>query len=162
MKALAIILIVLVLAAVGAVGYLYLKADLTVRFDSCIATAAVTQLDYFNQLKSSIANQSFVGTLYSNAEPDSAENYQFLTYTVSLSNHAFLEADVVEIHITPMQGDVLQLGDELPHTLPANQSMKLSTTILTTREMHNVREATVTCYFWGIPFTTRLTLGSAG
>ena len=37
--------------------------------------------------------------------------------------------------------------------------MDLSATILTDRAMHSVREATVSCYFWGIPFTTKLTLG---
>lgn len=162
MKALAIILIVLVLVAVGGVGYLYLSANLTVRYDSCIATAAVSQLDYFNQLKSSVASQSFVGTRYTSAELDSAEKYQFLTYTLSLSNHAFLEADVIEIRITPMQGDVLQLGDEQLHSLSAGRTAQFSATILTDLNMHSVREATVTCYFWGIPFSTKLTLGSSG
>ena len=50
MKAAAIILIVLVLAAVCAVGYLYLNANLDVRFVSCIATDGIDQLETFNAL----------------------------------------------------------------------------------------------------------------
>ena len=159
MKAFAVILIVLVLAAVGAVGYLYLKADLDVRFISCIATDAVSQAEYFNGLKSALASSSFVGTRFSSEEPGSPEQYQFLTYTVRLSNRAFLNADVIEIRITPMSGDVLQVGEEAQHSLPSGQDLDLSAMILTSRDMHSVREATVSYYFWGIPFTSKLTLG---
>jgi len=159
MKAVAIILIVLVLAAVGAIGYLYLKADLTVRFVNCIATEAVTQLDYFEQLKDGIEASTFVGTLYGSRELGTADGYQFLSYTLRLSNHAFLDAEVIEIRITPMEGDVAQIGETQQYRLPAGKEMDLSATILTARGMHSVREATVTCYFWGIPFTTKLTVG---
>ena len=159
MKAAAIILIVLVLAAVGAVGWLYLNANMVVRFENCIATDAVSQLDYFGHLKDSIASSSFVGTLYTQAEPGTADNYQFLSYTVRLTNRAFLDAEVIEIRITPMEGDVAQIGETQQYRLPAGKTMDLSATILTARGMHSVREATVTCYFWGIPFTTKITVG---
>ena len=159
MKPFAIILIILVLAAVCGIGYLYLTAKLDVQFVSCIATDAVSQADYFNGLKEKLASSSFTGTRFISGEPESPEQYQFLTYTVRLNNHAFLKAEIIEIHITPMKGDVLQVGDEVAHDLPSGQQTDLSAMILTTREMHSVREATVSYYFWGIPFTTRLTLG---
>ena len=159
MKFVAVILIILVLAAVCAVGYLYLKAELSVRFISCIATDAVSQADYFNTLRSKLASSTFVGTRFSTDEIGTADQYQFLTYTVRLSNHAFLTAEVIEIRITPMKGDVVQVGDEHQHSLPSGQETDLSAMIMTDRGMHSVREATVTCYFWGIPFTTTLTLG---
>ena len=159
MKPFAIFLVVLVLAAVCGIGYLYLTAHLDVNFVSCIATDAVSQADYFNDLSAKLEDSAFVGTRYSAGKLENAEHYQFLTYTVHLNNHAFLNADVIELHITPMQGDVLQVGDEALHSLPSGQQMDLSAMILTTREMHAVREATVSYYFWGIPFTTRLTLG---
>ena len=159
MKPFAIILIVLVLAAVCAVGYLYLTARLDVHFVSCIATDAVSQLDYFDDLKAKLAASSFVGTRFSSGEPGTADQYQFLTYTVRLDNHAFLKAEVVEMRITPMDGDVLQVGDPVLHDLPSGEQADLSAMILTAREMHSVREATVSYYFWGIPFTAKLTLG---
>lgn len=160
MKAAALILIVLVLAAVGAMGYLYLKADLEVHFSSCIATDGVTQADYFDQLKAQLSAGTFIGTRYTQEDLQTADQYQFLTYTVLLRNNAFLKADVAEIRITPMQGDVLQMGDAEQHSIPAGKNAEITATILTARDMHSVREATVTCYFWGIPFSTKITLGS--
>ena len=159
MKAFAIILIVLVLAAIVGLGYLYLNANLDIRFEACIATDGMTQIDFFNTLKSKVASSAFVGTRFTNSDLGAADQYQFLTYTLRLDNHTFLKAEVIEIRITPMQGDVLQIGEENAHDLPSGQWMDLSATILTDRTMHSVREATVSYYFWGIPFTTKLTLG---
>ena len=159
MKPFAIILVILVLAAVCGIGYIYLTAKLDVHFISCVATDTVAQLDTFNLLKSKLASSSFTGTRFSNEELGSPDQYQFLTYTVRLQNRAFLKAEVIEIRITPMGGDVLQVGDEVPHDLPSGQDADLSVMILTTRDMHSVREATVSYYFWGIPFTAKLTMG---
>ena len=159
MKPIGIILIILVLVAVVAVGYLYLNAKLDITFKECIATDGITQIDFFDNLKSKVNASTFVGTRYSNADLGAADQYQFLTYTIRLDNRSFLKAEVIEIRITPMQGDVLQIGEETAHDLPSGQQMDLSATILTDRTMHSVREATVSYYFWGIPFTTKLTLG---
>ena len=159
MKVFGIILIVLVLAAVCGVGYIYLTARLDIQFVSCIAADGVSQSDTFNTLKSKLATSSFIGTRFSDAELESPEKYQFLTYTVRLNNQTFLKAELIEIRITPMKGDILQAGDETPHNLSSGETAELSAVILTPRDMHAVREATVSYYFWGIPFTTRLTLG---
>ena len=159
MKAFAAVLIVLVLLAVAAVGYLYLTANLEVRFDNCIATDGLTQAEYFDGLKKKVETSTFTGTRFSADPIGTADQYQFLTYTVRLDNHAFLTADVIEIRITPMPGDVLQLGEEAEHSLPSGKKADLSATILTARDMHSVREATVTYYFWGIPFSEKITLG---
>ena len=160
MKAFAVILIVLVLAAVCAVGYLYLNAGLDVRFVSCIATDGVSQVEFFDDLRSRVENGSFTGTRLTNDLPGTADQYQFLTYTVRLDNHSFLNAEVLEIRITPMQGDVLQLETESETDLPAGRQADISATILTDRAMHSVREATVSYYVWGIPFTEKITLGN--
>ena len=159
MKPLGIILIILVLAAVVGVGYLYLSANLDITFKECIATDGISQIDVFNTLKSKVDSSAFVGTRFTNTGLETADHYQFLTYTIHLDNHAFLRAEVIEIRISPMQGDVLQIGAETVQDLPSGQSMDLSAVILTDRAMHSVREATVSYYFWGIPFTTKLTLG---
>ena len=159
MKPFAVILIVLVLAAVCAVGYLYLNANLDVRFVSCIATDGIDQLETFNALKKKVENSTFVGTRFSSESIGTADQYQFLTYTVVLDNHSFLKAETAEIRITPMQGDVLMITDGQEHSVPSGKKEMLSATILTARDMHSVREATVTWYFWGIPFSEKLTLG---
>ena len=159
MKPFAIILIILVLAAVVGIGWLYFNANLTVVFDSCIATDGVTQAEYFDQLKKQVSGGTFIGTLYGGKDLLTADQYQFLTYTVRLDNHAFLKAETAEIRITPMQGDVLMITDGQEHAVSSGKKETLSATILTARDMHSVREATVTWYFWGIPFSEKLTLG---
>ena len=159
MKPFAIFLIVLVLVAVIGVGWLYLNARMDIRFESCIANDGYTQSEVFNKVKASLKNDTFIGTRFTGEELDAAEQYQFLTYTIHINNHSFLKAEVIEIRITPMQGDILQIGEETPHDLPSGRQADLSATILTDRNMHSVREATVTWYFWGIPFTEKMTLG---
>ena len=93
MKAAGIILIVLVLAAVCAVGYLYLNANLEVRFVTCVALDGVSQLESFNALKKAVDSSAFVGTRFSSDPIGTADQYQFLEYTVALRNHAFLKAE---------------------------------------------------------------------
>ena len=65
----------------------------------------------------------------------------------------------MEIRVTPMTGDVLLLGDLEQHSLASRKSMDRTATVLTARKMHSVREAIVSWYVWGLPFSTRLTLG---
>ncbi len=159
MKPLAIILVILVIAAMVGVGYLYFNSNLTVTFSSVVATDPVNRTDVFDQIRSSLEAETFVGTKYSSVLPATPEDCLFYTWTVHLENNSYLPADTIEIQITPMTGDILLLGDTAEHTLPSGSSMDLSATVLTARSMHSVREAIVTWYVWGLPFSTRLTLG---
>ena len=159
MKAAAIIVIILCLAAVAGLGYLYLSSNVTIAFEECIATDAVPQAEYFETLRRQISEKSFVGTLFSQAFPESPETCQFYTFTVRLQNRSFLPVDVIELQVTPMGDDVLQIGDTEAHSLPSGRSLNLSATVLTSKQMHNVRELTVTYYIWGLPFSYRLTTG---
>lgn len=159
MKAAAVLLVILLVAALAGVGFLYFSSNLEVTFASVTATDPVTQLDAFNRLKSSLEDGTFVGTLYDTAPLSSPENYQFYTWTLRLENKSFLKADVIEVQITPMAGDVLRYGDAGENTLNARSTGSVSVTMLTSRSMHSVREAIVTWYVWGLPFSTRLTVG---
>ena len=159
MKALGIFLLVLVLAAGAGIGYLYFNSNLTVTFSECIADDPVGRQDVFSSVAHSLEAGSFVGTRYSEEELTSPEDYLFYTWTMHLENHSFLTANVIEIQVTPMSGDVLRIGDPTEHTLSPFSETDLSVTLLTARSMHNVREAIVTWYVWGLPFSTRLTLG---
>jgi len=160
MKKAAILLIVLLLAAVGALAFLYLTANITVQYVSCVATDAVTQAEYFDQMKKQIAESTFTGTLFDRTEPGTADQYQYLTYTVDFTNRAFLDATTAEIRVTPMKGDILQIGDTEEHLLPTGRTTSLSVTILTPRGAQNVREATATWFIWGLPFSQKITLGN--
>ena len=159
MKAFAIVLIVLLVIAVAAAGVFFFSAKIDVRFVSCIATDGITQVDFYNELKGQVESGAFTGTRFSGAELGAADQYQFLTYTVRLDSHAFLKAETIELRITPMDGDVLQLGDEACYDMASGKQTEVSSTILTARTMHSVREGIVSYYLWGIPFTERITLG---
>ena len=159
MKPLAVILILLVLAALVGVGYLYFTSNLTVAFDSVVATDPLSQSDFFARIRSEVETETFTGTRYTDEPVSAPEDYLFYTWTVHLENHSFLPADTVEIRVTPMTGDVLLLGDLEQHSLASRKSMDLTATVLTARKMHSVREAIVSWYVWGLPFSTRLTLG---
>ena len=157
MKAAAIIFLVLCLIALGGVGWLYLSAGVTVSPVEVIANDALSQTDYYAMLQSQLQNDSFTGTLFSNEPLLSPENDVFYTYTVRIANRSFLPVEVIELQVTPMSGDFLQISDLQEHNLSSGQSMVLSATILTSKQSHNVRELTVSYYIWGLPFFARLT-----
>ena len=159
MKALGIILIVLVLVAMGGLGYLYMNARITVEFVECVATDAVDQAVYFEQLKEQVEKDTFIGTRFSRSPLTTPEDCLFYTYTVSIDNRSFLRAEMVEFQVTPMGSDLLQIGDTTTCNAETGRTTELSATILTTKDMHNVREGTITYYLWGLPFSTTITLG---
>ena len=61
-----------------------------------------------------------------------------------------------------MEGDLLQLPALSRRDLAARSEGEFQVTLLTSREMHNIREITVTWYFWGLPFSTRITYHHSG
>ena len=150
-------MLVLCLAAVGGIGYLYLTSTVEVSFQDCVATDAVTQQELFTRLTSQLAEGTLQGTPFTREVPTTPEGYQFYTFTLQVENRSFLPAEMIEIQITPMEGDVLQPGDSAIHNLAARHSTQVTATLLTTYTAHNVRELTVTYYIWGFPFSTRLT-----
>ncbi len=153
MKALAVILIFLCIAALVGVGFLCLTAGVTVDAIGCVASDAQTVPDYYTNLKEQADSDTFVGTRFADGVLPNAEACQFLTYTVRLKNTGFLTAEAVELQVTPMQGDILQIGDSESHTLRGQSNGDLQAVILTGKENHNIRQLTVSYYVWGIPFT---------
>lgn len=160
MKAAAIISVILLIACLLGIGVLYATADMTVESIGVIAVEASTQPDLFAQLRQQIESGSVLGTAYTSQNwLDDAENYQFYTYTIRLRNDCFVPADMIEAQITPMDGDVLQIGDYTIKQLAARATGDLQVTILTSVGMHPVRELNVTYYVWGLPFTLKTTYG---
>ncbi len=159
MKYAAIAAVLLLIACLIGVGYLYLTTNVTVEAIGVVAVEAATQPDLFNQLRQQVEDQSVIGTAFTTAPLSDAANYQFYTYTIRLKNNCFVTADMVEVQVTPMQGDVLQLADEAARALPARTTGDLGATILTDVNMHSVRELNISYYMWGVPFTIRTTYG---
>lgn len=159
MKYVALLMVVVLLASVAGVGWLYLNANVTVEATGVIAVEAATQPELFAQLRTQAETGYVTGTLFRQDTLTEAANYQFYTYTVRLKNNCFLTADMIEVQVTPMDGDVLQLGDDTARALPARTTGDIQATILTDVNMHAVRELNITYYMWGLPFTLRTTCG---
>ena len=157
MKPFAIILILLCFAALAGTGYLFMTAELTVTGTGCVAADALDLQETFQALREGVASGTFTGTLFHAPDSEDPAAYQFYTYTIRLKNATFLPAKAVEIQIAPMDGDVLQIGDLTRHDLAARSIGDFQATLLTTKEMHNIREITITWYFWGLPFSTKTT-----
>lgn len=159
MKYVAILTVLVLIASLIGVGYLYLTANVTVEAIGVVAVEASTQPELFEQLRQQVESQSVVGTAYTNQPLGDASGYQFYTYTIRLKNNCFVTADMVEVQVTPMAGDVLQLADDTARALPARTTGDLGATILTDVNMHSVRELNISYYMWGVPFTIRTTYG---
>lgn len=159
MKYFAIISVLILITTLVGVGYLYMNANIFVEAVGVIATDAVSQPDLFEDLQDQLRLGAVVGTPYiASQELSGPEAYQFLTYTIRLRNNTAVPADMVELQVTPMAGDVLQIGSFDDVKLPAGQSVDATATLLTDVNMHSIREVTITYYIWGVPFTTKTTV----
>ena len=158
MKYFAILSVLILIVTLVGVGYLYMTANVIVDSVTVVASEAQNQPVLFAELREQLRLGAVIGTPYVAAqELADAENYQFLEYTVLLKNNTFVTADMVELQITPMTGDILQVGSSTDVKVPAGQSAAASATILTDRNMHSIREVTVTYYIWGVPFSLKTT-----
>ena len=159
MKYFAIITVLILIATLVGVGYLYMNANVFVEAVGVIATDAVSQYELYEDLRDQLRLGAVTGTPYIAAtELIGPENYQFLTYTIRLRNNTSVPADMVELQVTPMAGDVLQIGSFEDVKLPAGRSVAATATILTDVNMHPIREVTITYYIWGVPFTMKTTV----
>ena len=159
MKYAAIFMVLVLIAILVGVGYLYLTANVTVQAVGVTAVEASTQPALFEELARQVENRQVLGTAYTSAPLGSMDNYQFYTYTVRLRNNCFVTADMVEVQVTPMEGDVLQIGDDTARALPARATGDITATILTDVNMHSVRELNITYYMWGVPFSLKTAYG---
>ena len=159
MKYFAILTVLILIVTLVGVGYMYMNANIYVEAVGVIATDAQSQQALFEELQTQLRLGAVVGTPYTAAQELSGpEDYQFLTYTVRLRNNCSVPADMVELQITPMAGDILQVGSSQDVKLPAGQTVDATATILTGVNMHAIREVTITYYIWGVPFTMKTTV----
>ena len=154
MKRFAIVSVVLLLIALLGVGAMYMTSNVTVIAQGVTALEAYRNYDLFTDLSAHVRAGAFVAP----QELSSAEDYVFYTYTFRLENNTTLPAEMIEVQITPMSGDILQIGSDQVLTLPAHTIGDVTATILTSKDMHAIREANITYYIWGIPFTIRTTI----
>ncbi|MBQ8200733.1 MAG: hypothetical protein IJZ74_03075 [Clostridia bacterium] len=159
MKFFAILTVLILIASLAGVGWLYMTANVVVEATGVTALEASAQPELFEQLRTQMRLGAVVGTPFiAQGELTNAEDYQFLTYTIRLRNDCYVPADMVELQISPMAGDVLQIGSSVSAALPARGTADATATLLTDVNMHSIREVVVTYYMWGVPFTVKTTV----
>lgn len=141
----------LLLVMILLVGYLFLTAEVQVVDIQAHGTPASSNPEAFADLKASVENGTFLGTLYQKPlEWKEADEYVYLTYTLRIRNNCLVPIDMVEAQVVPQSTDILQIGDFDIHSLDLKSEGDLTVTILAPRETHSVREMIVTYYLWGV------------
>lgn len=159
MKYLAIFSVLVLLLTLVGVGSLYMTANIYVEAAGVVTTEAAARQETFDSLSEQMRLNAVVGTPYiAAAELGDAEDYQFCIYTVRLCNDCRVPAEMVEVQVSPMAGDVLQVGGAPGVTVPAGGTADATAVILTTAGNHSIREVSVTYYMWGAPFTLKTTI----
>lgn len=156
MKYAAIISALVLVLTILFVGVLWMNASIAI--DTAASGVRIVEAsvwpDRYDALAEQLRLDAVVGTPFiAPQELSGVEDYQFCVYTVTLRNDCGVDADAVEIQITPMAGDVLQVGDAPLMTVPAGSSTQATAVLLTQAGNHGVRQVTVTYYMWGKPFT---------
>ncbi len=166
MKAFAIFMIILCLAAFGGVWYLQVTSNVNIFSVSCVVSEPKDNLALFEKLKDQLEQGTFVGTRFTSESLSSAEDYLVYTWTVRIDNRTSLTARIAEIQVSPMKGyDIVQFDPETllygtvpKHVVQPNSSIEFTVSVLTSRSILNsqsradMRDADLTWYLGGFPF----------
>lgn len=141
----------LLLVMVLLVGYLFLTAQVQVVDIQVKGTPAAADAQSFENLKNSVLDGTFQGTLYQKPlEWKAADEYVYLTYTIRLRNNCLVPIDMVEAQVVPQSSDILQMAQLDVRSLDLKSEGDLNVTILAPKDTHSVREMIVTYYLWGV------------
>ncbi len=159
MKYFAILTVLLLIVTLVGVGTMYMSANVVIEATGVVAVDAASQAAVFESLREQVRLGAVAGTAYiAPTELSGPEDYQFYTYTVRLRNDCQVTADMVELQVTPMNGDVLQIGQFEDVKVQPGETKDVQCTIMTRTGMHGIREVMVTYYIWGVPFSMRTTI----
>lgn len=150
MKVLAIVVLIATILGAGAVLYGIKTLVPIVEQASTAATPAVQAQDVFEDIASQIANETFTGRVFADAQGLSADNCTFLTYTVRLANKGFFPAEWISLDIQPKEGDLLQMDNYKANVLASGSQGDISATILHRGDDVDMQRAfTINCYVFG-------------
>ncbi|MBQ7849116.1 MAG: hypothetical protein IJ343_05285 [Clostridia bacterium] len=159
MKFFAILSVLVLILTLVSVGSLYMTANIYVEACGVVTVEAPARQDMFDTLSEQVRLGAVVGTPYATVSSlGSADGYQFCIYTVRLRNNCRIPAEMVELQVSPMAGDVLQVGDAPYVSVTPGGTSDATAVILTTAGNHSIREVSVTYYMWGMPFTLKTTV----
>lgn len=159
LRYIAIFMVILVVFTLLLTGYFFLTASVSITAFDAKGVQAADVPEEFQRVKTSVEEETFMGTLFGPKEIGEAEDYVLITYTLRVSNQCLVSIDMIEVQVVPDPSDVLQLGDSAVHFLKAKTEGEVTATILAPKTSHAVRELIVTYYVWGVSFSIKETYG---
>ncbi len=161
MKRAAIALMILLLIFAGIVGWALLHTNLKVIGKSLQSIPASEREEEFAALREAVRQQSLIGTQVKSGELGDASDYSYYVYTLRLKNDGLADAEMLEVQIAPLDGDILFYGEKEEIILRAGDTRDVWCVLLTTGNPHPVRDIYVTYYLWGHPQEVKYTYDSS-
>ena len=157
MRWLAIVALLVTIAGAGLVLYALNTMTPEVLDVTIVRTPAAQAQDVFDGAMAQIAEGSFTGRVFADAEGLTAEECAFETYTVRVENKGLFPAEWIALDISPVStesgADVLEMGDTGAYALASGAEGDIMATVLTTMpEGEAVRQIRVSGYVFGQKF----------
>lgn len=159
MKAFVKFLAVVTLLAVLFAGYVVWAADAAVSYEGYQVESALDRSDAFNGVVSAAQSGDDSVVRYDVSNIGSAESYEFVTYTLKISNRDILPLEWIDIQLNNLNGDVLLVKPTISDVPALNQAL-ISFSLLVDRNAAAgyQRAATLTYYIYGHAKTVELEL----
>jgi len=161
LKTAAIVLIVLVLAVGGCLGYGLFNSTLQVTGKGLQTIPASERAGEFEALRNAMEQNSLLGTILNRQQLGTADGYSYYIYTLRLHNPGLVPAEMVEMQIAPIQQDVLFYGENQEIVIPPQGTRDVWCVLLTQGTPHPVRDLYITYYLWGHPHEVKFTYDNA-
>ena len=144
-KFLTLVTVIVLLAC----GYVIWASELSVSSAGAVVESAADRADAFE----SIRQMSEVGSadviMFKESVEGDASQYSFVTYTLRVRNLNLLDAEWLQLEISPADGDVFMLKSTVDDVAALNEQL-VSVVIMTDRMTNNyTRSAMLTYYVYG-------------
>lgn len=160
MKALAKFLTVVTVLVLLAGGYVIWASELGVSPAGTLVESAADRTDAFESIRQTAAVGGSGVTLYADGMLGEPDEYVFVTYTLRLRNSNVLNAEWLQLELTPQEGDVLLLASSV-EDVPAFSEQLYTVVLLTSRNTASyARSAELTYYVYGHEHKAALQLAS--
>jgi len=153
MRVLTLIVVVLTLLVGAFFGYCYSGARMRIEAVYAQVTPALEAQEAFAEVTGQVADGTFYGTKYREAEFLMPDSFAFLTLSVRMENRGLFPMDWIRIEVRPDAADVLQLANDRAPSLFAGSRADFTTTLLTRLGADTTRKVIVTYYVLGRAFS---------
>lgn len=166
MRRFAIFLVLLTLVCGAVFGYAHLNTRLELTPGSVQMTPANQLPQEFERWMKALSAGAQCTVFDPNAAGN-ANDYGFMVYTLQIKNSGLIKAEMLELQLSPLRGDVLCFSPEASLrmnvntgiTLAPGQETTMQLILLTKIDSPTMRDLKLSYYIWGHPFFIELSQG---